>query len=375
MARDPDPRLAEARAILLDEVADRLGIAGLKRVSGELVGPCPLCGGRDRFAVAPARGVWNCRRCGGSGDGIALVRHVLGCDFPSALDWLVGGREVAPDPAEMARRRARAEAAARRQRETEARRRAEAVAEARAIWRAAVPAEGTAVRGYLELRGIPPGLLPELPPTLRFAAALPYRRAAGGQVRDWHRGPAMVAAVQDAAGRVTAVHMTWIDLRRPKGKAAIEGPDGPQPAKLVRGSKKGGAIRLSPRAEGTEALVMGEGIETTLSARVAEAVPHAAYWAGVDLGNMGGRRLSGKGLRFAGLPDLSDDRAFVPPDWVRRLVYVLDGDSDPRATRATLEAGLRRAMRLRPGLRGQIAPAPAGRDLNDVLLGGADAGS
>ena len=115
---------------------------------------------------------------------------------------------------------------------------------------------------------------------------------------------------------------------------------------------------------------MGEGIETTLTAAIAGVWPGAHYWAGVDLGNMAGQRQMGPGLMYAGIPDLDDAEAFVPPPWVRHLVYVQDGDSEPRSTRAKLLAGARRAMMLRPGLRAQIAPCPDGSDLNDVLLEG-----
>lgn len=125
--------------------------------------------------------------------------------------------------------------------------------------------------------------------------------------------------------------------------------------------------------ERASVLVMAEGLETTLSALVADAYPDAAYWCGVDLGNMSGKLQSGPGLRYAGLPDLEDSTAFVPPAWVRRLIFVMDGDSEPRATRAKLEAGLRRAMIARPGLVGEIVRVGEGLDLNDVLMGGRDA--
>ena len=38
---------------------------GLKRRGTELVGPCPSCGGSDRFHVRLRDGVFGCRRCGG----------------------------------------------------------------------------------------------------------------------------------------------------------------------------------------------------------------------------------------------------------------------------------------------------------------------
>jgi len=47
---------------------------------GEFAGPCPFCGGKDRFRVWPehpsGRGRWWCRQCGKNGDAIAyLVEH------------------------------------------------------------------------------------------------------------------------------------------------------------------------------------------------------------------------------------------------------------------------------------------------------------
>ena len=47
----------------------------LRRVAsthgGEYAGPCPWCGGRDRFRVWPERGRWWCRQCDKSGDATA----------------------------------------------------------------------------------------------------------------------------------------------------------------------------------------------------------------------------------------------------------------------------------------------------------------
>lgn len=368
-----DPRRGEALAKDLHEVAEQLGIGGLVRSGSEWVGPCPECGGRDRFSLNTRKGVFQCRRCGNAGDVIALVMWLQRVTFPQALTWLCGpSQDLSPEE-----RRARAEKIARHARErekAEAQFRARAIADARAIWKQGVQPEDTPVRDYLTRRGIARDLYPRLPVSLRFHPDLPFMvQDAPGHYREIHRGPAMLAAVQGPDGRFCAVHRTWIDLARPKGKAVIADPvtGEVQPAKKVLGSKKGGAIRLFPG--GGPVMVMGEGIETTLSACVAGAVPGASYWAGVDLGNMSGQRQLGKGLRFAGIPDLDDAAAFLPPPWVERLIYVQDGDSDPKDTRAKLLAGLRRAMALRPGLKAQLVHAGAGVDLNDVLLGAAPA--
>jgi len=61
---------------------------------GEYAGPCPWCGGFDRFRVWPEHpsgsvgGRYYCRRCGQRGDGIQFLRETLGlgyCDACKAL--------------------------------------------------------------------------------------------------------------------------------------------------------------------------------------------------------------------------------------------------------------------------------------------------
>lgn len=374
-----DDRLVEAKAMPIAEVAERLGIEGLVRAGVELVGPCPVCGGTDRFGINVKSGMFLCRhQCGphSRGDQIALVQHVRSCDFRSALDWLCGP-VTDQDEAERVERRRAAKARRERQDAYAARVRANTIQAARQIWFSAQPAEGSPVRDYLTLRGLSPQLLDRLPEAIRYQPDARYMVPGDqpGQYVQLHRGPAMVAAIVDASGRVTAVHRTWIDLTNPKGKLVLPDPRKPDemlPSKKVLGHKKGGSIRLSvPR--GARTLIVAEGIETTLTAMLAEAQPRGCgYWCAVDLGNMAGRMQRGPGLKYAGRPDMDDREAWVPPDWVRHLVFVQDGDSDPRLTRAKLEAGLRRAMVLRPGLRASIVHAGDGRDLNDILMGGGD---
>jgi hypothetical protein len=360
------------------EIVKRLGVSGLTRSAREWVGPCPVCGGRDRFGVNEAKGVWICRHCG-AGDGIALIRHVLGCDFMSALEWLMGAA-VQIDPAEAERRAQEAARKAEERAVQEARARARAVSQARDIWHETGPAKGTLVGDYLRLRGLPERIAAAPPIALRFHAALPYMVQADDG-RSWvelHRGPAMVAGCLAPDGRLTAVHRTWIDLRQPNGKALIVHRGEAMPAKKVWGSKKGTAIRLrGSGAGGFETLVMGEGIETTLTAMAADVYRGAAYWAGVDLGNMSGQRIiRGDGMKFAGIPDLEDAEAFLPPPCVRWLIFVQDGDSEPRLTRAKLVAGLRRARANCPGLeRISIVHAGEGRDLNDIVMEGSRDGT
>ena len=51
-------------------------------------GPCPTCGGKDRFRFddQDGKGTWFCNQCDPhAGDGIALVQNVKRCDFPEAF--------------------------------------------------------------------------------------------------------------------------------------------------------------------------------------------------------------------------------------------------------------------------------------------------
>lgn len=81
----------EAAAGRWADILPRLDIPG-DALTGRH-GPCPGCGGRDRFRFddKDGRGTWICGQGGEpvSGDGFALLHHVKGWDFGRAL------REVA----------------------------------------------------------------------------------------------------------------------------------------------------------------------------------------------------------------------------------------------------------------------------------------
>ncbi|MEM1149315.1 MAG: hypothetical protein AAGI03_01995 [Pseudomonadota bacterium] len=356
-----DLRLLEAKAIPVTEVIARLGIARLQKSGCEMIGPCPLCGGRDRFGINLRSNAFLCRRCDiRGGDQVALVQAILGCDFKGALEWLCGSTEV--NASERARRLAAARRAAEKQARDSERYRQAAIEDARGIWDRAKGASLKEVKAYLAARGVAPD---PWPGTLRALPDHPYvRKFKGEGLVTLHRGPALIAKCDGSDGHGSAVHQTWIDAARPGKKAVVQRGDEDFPSKMVRGSAKGAAIRLVQGDPGNDTLVMGEGIETTLSAWAAHSIPGAAFWAGISDVNMCGRRLG----RGSAVPDLEDTRAFVPPSWVRRLVFIQDGDSDPKSTRAKMEAGLRRAMALRPGLVAQLVDPGEGVDLNDVLM-------
>lgn len=366
MSYAPDPRVESARARTMREVVDMLPLADLRELGDELTGPCPRpgCGGDDRFSINVDKGVWRCRICDPKGgDPISLVQLVDGCDFMGAVTFLEGERGIEIDPQELERRRVAKLRADEKAAADSARYRGYARNAAIEIWKSADDFRGTLAEAYLARRI--PGIenLPLKFSCFRYLPDHPYVKKIAKKNHELHRGPCLISAVQGADDRLSAVHQTWIDLSDPSGKAAIFCPEGkPLKSKLVRGSKKGGAIRLTGRAC-APSLVMGEGIETTATALVAGAVAGASYWAGVDLPNMGGKQ-EGKNT---GVPLLSDVEAFVPPRACARLIFIQDGDSAEIPTRATLTSGLRRALHFNPSLRAQIVRAGAGVDLNDLI--------
>lgn len=79
--------LIEASGISVQRVASTKG--------GEYAGPCPLCGGEDRFRAWPEQGEggrWWCRGCGRSGDMIQYLRDVRKMTFREACQYV--GREL-----------------------------------------------------------------------------------------------------------------------------------------------------------------------------------------------------------------------------------------------------------------------------------------
>jgi hypothetical protein len=77
------------RAVPIEVEIKRRGIP-LKGNGTERVGPCPKCGGDDRFSINTKKNVFNCRGCDVGGDVIDLVRHLDGSDFIAACTRLAG---------------------------------------------------------------------------------------------------------------------------------------------------------------------------------------------------------------------------------------------------------------------------------------------
>jgi len=366
----------------------------LKRAGRELVGPCPACGGRDRFSVNLLKNVWYCRRSAKGGDAIALVEYLSGCDFIGAVEMLTGRgaptgeKGQGPDPKLIERRRQDAEIRE-RDRELEAQTfRAKEIRRAHEIWTSAAPITGSVAEAYLRCRGLSPAPAAKI----RSMDKLPFWHFVAGAWKVVHEGPAMVAAIQGRDDRFIGAHCTWIDLSRKNGKAEIADPETGEllPSKKVRGSAKGGHIHLGGPLDAAR-LVIGEGIETTYAVREsllaerAAPLPETMFWASISLGNIGGRATESvchptatltdsrgrvrRGRLPGPVPDLTDTDVLMPPDGVVEVTILGDGDSD-RLT--TANALLRAAARwAKPGRVIKGAWADVGGDFNDMLRGAA----
>jgi putative DNA primase/helicase len=81
--------IAGARSVHIEDELARRGIK-LRGNKVERCGPCPKCGGDDRFSINTAKQVFNCRGCKVGGDVIDLVRFLDGVEFTEACTKLAG---------------------------------------------------------------------------------------------------------------------------------------------------------------------------------------------------------------------------------------------------------------------------------------------
>ncbi|MEH6691304.1 MAG: primase-helicase zinc-binding domain-containing protein [Pseudorhizobium pelagicum] len=375
-------------------------------------GPCPRCGGKDRFAVSRAKEKWNCRHCGtGGGNALGLIGHVCGYDLHRRSDLLEASSialgEAVPDGGE---RETDAERAAREARmrdlldqaereADESRRKQEGFRElevkrARGIYLYSIMAphpEDATLRDYLRLRtghAMPDAVFE----SIRFNPRLTFwsdKRDERGHQLELYVGYAMIVPFVDLSGHVTGCHQTWIDLgNAPKFRPEILDDNGETlPTKKMRGTKKGSIIPICGDLSARRWLG-GEGIETTAAVAGFEGFrADTFYFATGDLGNMAGpadpksafdhptlvktdSRGRSRPVRVAGpvpKPDQSPADAYQPPDHVDEVVHLADGDSEFVFTAAALERASRRLAR--PGRVIRAWWPPEGMDFAEALAG------
>jgi putative DNA primase/helicase len=199
-------------------------------------GPCPLCGGKDRWRWdnKDGRGSWFCTH-DGAGDGFALLMKVKGWDFPEAarqVETVIGKTRL--EPAKTAQTESQKRTAKNR------------------LWKSSAAVTlADPVGKYLSRRiG-----LTEFPKCIRFAP-----------------GPMMVAMMTDPTGKPSTLHRTY--LTEDGRKANLAAVRRMMPGTIAKGS----AVRLAPY---TGVLGIAEGIETALSATALTGVP---CWAALTEG-------------------------------------------------------------------------------------------
>lgn len=205
-------------------------------------GPCPMCGGTDRYRYDNNRndGDWYCNNCG-TGDGFKLLMDALGIDFSEAakrVDRVVNNIEEKPFKPEV---------------DTEKRRK-----ELNSVW--ATGKQPEVAVNYLTSRGIPTELIEDLR-DIRGAARLRMYEDNEyvGMI------PAMLALIRSPKGEPVSIHRTYITS---DGKQKKIMP----PLQNITGC----CVRLG---EPNDTLVLAEGIETALAASCLTG--HAA-WATIS---------------------------------------------------------------------------------------------
>lgn len=244
-------------------------------------GPCPICGGKDRFRFdnLEGRGTFFCNQCG-AGDGLKLIQLFYRLSFVEALKMLAQALgehiwEKSSLSGSKCLRKVLNNSSLENQKPPnqhilDKRRRA-----LRTTWRHARSlTRGDPVDCYLIARGIE---LDYFPSALKFHPELTYYNDDGTLLA---RFPAMLALIQNKDNHYVTIHRTYLG----DGCKA----DVPKPKKLMPAiepkASMGAAIKLYEPTNGK--IVLAEGIETALSISVSTGLP---VWATVSSGGMEGQ--------------------------------------------------------------------------------------
>lgn len=285
-------------------------------------GPCPVCGGKDRFRFDDrrGRGDYYCNGCG-PGDGFALLQRLHGWTFAQTAKAV---REAAGlnNEADSTRLTAPTPRLQRAERELPA----QPTPRVHSTLRDSCPIEASEPASlYLTSRGLLP--LPR-GHMLRAHAGLDY----------WHdlkrigKHAALVARIANVLGETVSVHVTYLT---DDGRKLAE----QEPRKIISKltGHDGCAARLMPLAG--PVLGIAEGIETALSATAIHGVP---VWAALNASLLS---------------------KYVPPSEVHALTVFADRDV------AGLEAAAALVVRLQGQLKVDLrVPRAPFKDWNDVLL-------
>lgn len=225
----------------------------LKRVGSEMRGLCPLHQEEQpSFFVNEDKGVYHCFGCAQHGDAIDLLSRIHKVDFLEACRRLVGAEHAGLKRAAVRKQDAATRAANR--------------GRARDEWRRATASEGTIVETYLMGRGIGHSV----PGSIRYGSTPRYWREDGAE---GPRHPAMIAAAQDAQGRIVGIQRTYLDHEGRKMRGGSP--------RLSLGRVRGAVLRLGPVAP---RIMLASAVEDALSLRL--MFPGAVVWAAFGDANL-----------------------------------------------------------------------------------------
>lgn len=272
-------------------------------------GPCPLCGGDDRFRFddAEGRGTYICGQCG-AGDGFKLAMGYTGKGFQEVarmIDGMVGNLTPETPKQDMT---------------AETRRDL-----LRNTYKATRPVEaGDLVHRYLASRKVDELVYPD---ALRFAPSL---RDGDGGVR-----PAMVAMVTGPDGQAVSMHRTFLKPDG-SGKAEMSSPRKMMPGELPEGA----CVRLSDYTGGC--LGIAEGIETAMGASGLFDIP---VWAALNSAML---------------------KKWLPPEGCDEVAVF--GDNDPKFGGQAAAWALAHRLAIKGVAVTVHIPPATGKDWNDIWI-------
>lgn len=270
-------------------------------------GPCPVCGGTDRFRWDDKDGTGSffCSGCG-PGDGFMLAERVTGKSFREL--WLLVkdtiGTSPMPEPKKPDDPKAQKKAM-------------------QAVWRACEPPSAHSPVGLYQTQR-----LGRLWPSKSILEHKGLKHPHDGQIY-----PAMVARISDPSDKGVNLHITY--LTRDGQKAPVD-----LQKRVMAGSlPEGSAIRIWPS---DKFMGIAEGIETAMSAAILYKCP---VWAAVS------------GPMLA---------KWVPPEGTRDVVIFADNDSNYAGQSSAYVLANRLVQRF--GMRVDVqVPPERDTDWNDVL--------
>lgn len=304
-------------------------------------GPCPFCGGRDRwrFTDFEGKGSFICSHCTPEGgNGFELVKRYFSCDFQEALEKVTGKKIITHVNKGLS------------QEKTYANNRREMITHYRNL----VGGRGTPAEAYLNKRGIPfpdpfyMNLDPEV---------WGVRREAFGCFwlpNYWDGFGAMVwKALEPSVSRITQLHFTILTNDGDKAPVDQQKKYSKAIAKMERDS-----FRLAPISRGNpNEFIIAEGIETALSAQeifrrlAPNEIPPSVY-ASMDAGMMA---------------------RFKPFETNNDVKYWICGDRDESNTGQKAAAACKMNIGSATGSYDRayvVLPDTEGQDWNDILLSG-----